>query len=325
MEKAFRKVCNHQSAGLLIYKMIMNTAVTVAMLVGAIGVIVDMLLGGEQDPDAFLNGMMQAISDTSGAGWGYMLAIVVGILGILLWKKPRFFRREILRRGRPMDMGSFAAILGVFMSAQLFSLLGLMIMDFILGFFGKSMTAFLESGGSVSTDSLSMWLYAGLGAPIFEELLFRGIVMRSMEPYGKRISILLSALLFGFYHGNPVQAPFAFLVGLVLGYVAMEYNIIWAMVLHMFNNLIFADSIPRLLQDLPVAAQNWLMYGLIFLLALVAAVILIVKRRQVFAFFKKDPIQPWQYNAAFLSPLVLILIGSCVVDMVLFMLMVLIV
>ena len=324
MEKAFRRVCNHQGAALLIYKMIMNTAVTIAMLVGAIGIITDMLLSGEQDVEAFLNGLTDALVNSAGSGWGYLLAIMIGTLGILLWKKPRFFRREILQQGKPMKFGSFVLILCLFMSAQLISQLGLLIMDFILGFFGKSMSAYLESAGGVSTDQLSMWLYAGLGAPIFEELLFRGLVMRSMEPYGKRISILLSALLFGFYHGNPIQAPFAFLVGLVLGYVAMEYNIIWAMVLHMFNNLIFADAIPRLLQNLPIIAQNWILYSLLAVFAIVAAVILIVKRHGVLGWLKKDAIQPWQYNAAFLSPLVLILVGSCVADMVLFMLMVLI-
>ena len=55
------------------------------------------------------------------------------------------------------------------------------------------------------------------------------------------------------------------------------------------------------------------------LLALVlAAVMLILKRKQVFATLRKEHIQSWQYNGAFLSPLVLILIGSCVVDMALF-------
>ena len=318
MEKSFRKVCNHQGIALLVYKMIMNTAVTVAMMMGAIGIIANMLLSGEQDPEALLNGMMEALSSTSGSGWGYLIAILIGMLGMLIWKKPRFLQREILRRGRPMRFDSFVLILSLFMSAQLVSQFGIMIMDLILGIFGKSMSAFMEYSGSVSTDGLSMWLYAGLGAPIFEELLFRGIVMRSMEPYGKRISIFVSALLFGFYHGNPIQAPFAFLVGLVLGYVAMEYNIVWAMVLHMFNNLIFADSIPRLLLDLPIATQDLVLYGLLGVFAIVAILMMVIKRRQLMAALKKDPIQPWQYNGAFLSPMVLILIGSCVVDMALF-------
>ena len=36
------------------------------------------------------------------------------------------------------------------------------------------------------------------------------------------------------------------MVGLVLGYTAVKYNIVWAMVLHMVNNLILGDTIPRL-------------------------------------------------------------------------------
>ena len=53
-----------------------------------------------------------------------------------------------------------------------------------------------------------------------------------------------------------------------------------------------------------------------------AAVLLIVKRRQLVTHLKKDPIMPWQFNGAFLSPLLLVLVGSCVGDMLLFMLMV---
>ena len=146
--------------------------------------------------------------------------------------------------------------------------------------------------------------------------------MRSLEPYGKKIAILVSALLFGFYHGNPLQAPFAAMVGLVLGYVAMEHNIVWAMVLHMFNNLIFADCLPRLLGSMPEILSTLIIYAVLFAFAIAAAVLLIVKRRQLVAHLKKDPIMPWQFNGAFLSPLLLVLVGSCVGDMLLFMLMV---
>jgi membrane protease YdiL (CAAX protease family) len=133
------------------------------------------------------------------------------------------------------------------------------------------------------------------------------------------MAIFVSALLFGFYHGNPVQAPYAALVGMVLGYVAMEHNIIWAMVLHMFNNLIFADTIPRLLQNLPVNFQNAVVIGLLVVFALTAAILLIVKRWQVLTYLKEDRIQPWQYNGAFLSPVLLVLVAVCVMDMVSFL------
>lgn len=324
MEKELRKECNKQGIALFVYKMIMSAAVVVVMLGGTIGYLIDQLLSGEQNVERLMEGFLQRISQNASSGWGYLLAIVIGLVILLIWKKPAFFRREILKKGRPLGVGSFFTILCLFMGAQLASQLGMIVMDSILGVFGKSITEAMESTASVSTGDFSMWLYVGLGAPIFEEILFRGLLMRSLEPYGKRLSILVSALLFGFYHGNPVQAPYAALVGMVLGYVAMEHNIVWAMVLHMFNNLIFADTFPRLLQNLPLGVQDVIMYAVMIAFALVAVVLLIVKRRQVVDTVRKDVIRPWQYNGAFLSPMLLVVIGSCVADMALFMLMMLI-
>lgn len=317
MEKALRKECNTQGIVLFVYKMIMSTAVTVAMLVGILGHLLSNMGASIDDLLVYLPDIVMEVS-----GWGYLLAIAVGLAVLFLWKKPTYIRNEIFKKGRPMGIGSFITILCVFMAAQMVSQIGLNIMDSILGVFGKSMSAYLESA-SVDTSAISMWLYAGLGAPIFEEILFRGLLMRSLEPYGKRISIVVSALLFGFYHGNPVQTPYAALVGLVLGYVAMEYNIIWAMVLHMFNNLIFADCFARVLQDLPLDAQNTIVYAVMVAFALAAVILLIVKRKRVMEEFKKEKILAWQYNAAFLSPMMLIVYASCIGDMALFMLMVL--
>ena len=36
-------------------------------------------------------------------------------------------------------------------------------------------------------------------------------------------------------HGNIPQAVFAIFVGVVLGYVTIEYSIWWAILLHIFN------------------------------------------------------------------------------------------
>ena len=318
MEKALRKECNTQGIALLVYKLIMNVAVTAAMLIGAIGFVINQLSDPFMDMESLATGLTDYISQAASSGWGYLLAIAIGMTILLVWKKPSYFRHELLKRGRRMGVGSFFVILCLFMSAQLLAQIGMIVMDLILGIWGLSMSGYMESAG-VSTDSLSMVLYVGLGAPIFEEILFRGLVMRSLEPYGKRMAILVSALLFGFYHGNPVQTPYAFLVGLVLGYVAMEYNMIWAMVLHMFNNLIFADSFLRVLNYLPALWAEVVSYGVMIAFALAAIVLLVIKRRQVVAAVKKEIIEPWQYNGAFLSPLLLVVYGSCLLDILLFM------
>ncbi|MGQ5525179.1 lysostaphin resistance A-like protein [Chitinimonas sp. PSY-7] len=53
-------------------------------------------------------------------------------------------------------------------------------------------------------------------APILEEMLFRGVILRSfLHQYSKRNAIIFSALIFGLAHLNIYQ----FIIGLVAGYI----------------------------------------------------------------------------------------------------------
>ena len=76
-------------------------------------------------------------------------------------------------------------------------------------------------------------------APIFEELLFRGLVMgellKVMRPWAANVS---QALVFGIMHGVLFQSVFAALMGLVLGELYFKTkNIKISMVSHAVFNL----------------------------------------------------------------------------------------
>lgn len=300
--KTMRRDYGIQGWALLAYVGIMNAAVMLPVGLMTIYLTFTALIEGNE-PN--VETMTAQILDAS--GWGYLLAIVIGAVVLLLWKKPQFCFGTVWERGKTMTVGSFFAILSLFMSAQLISQLGITGVEALLNLFDLSMDAYLESV-SVSTDGLSMFLYVGLGAPISEEILFRGLVLRSMEPHGKRFAIVASALLFGLFHGNLIQAPFAFLVGLVLGYVTVEYNIGWAMVLHMFNNLIIADTMTRLLSDLPASVSDTIFWVLMALFTAAAVVALVIKRDQVVEYFKREKIDPLCAKAFFTAPGIIVLL-----------------
>ena len=98
MEKALRKECNRQGIALFIYKMIMSTAVTVAMIGGTIGYLIQQLLQGQVDVEHLIDGFMEHLLQSATSGWGYLLAIAIGVAILLIWKKPAFFRQEILKK-----------------------------------------------------------------------------------------------------------------------------------------------------------------------------------------------------------------------------------
>lgn len=64
-------------------------------------------------------------------------------------------------------------------------------------------------------------------APFCEEFLFRGLILQNLRKYGNMFAILVSSALFGIIHGNFLQTPFAFLVGIALAVVVIETGSIW--------------------------------------------------------------------------------------------------
>lgn len=79
-----------------------------------------------------------------------------------------------------------------------------------------------------------------LFAPVFEELICRGVVLGSLRSrYGVTTAWLVSSLFFGILHGQPVQVISATVIGLILGYVYLATDSLWpAMILHALNNAV---------------------------------------------------------------------------------------
>lgn len=80
----------------------------------------------------------------------------------------------------------------------------------------------------------------GLIKPIEEELVFRGLIYGRMRLYFPKVfCIPISALIFGCYHGNFVQAIYGFLMGCAMAWLYENYKSLTASVLfHSAANVI---------------------------------------------------------------------------------------
>ena len=275
IRKQIRRSFNPVGWSLVIYNIIMNVAATAAIF--ADGMIREMkaVMSGQMiQPEELTESIM-------GNAWGYLLAAAIGLVILLCWKGKAFWKNEIWRKGKPMTAGVFFGALTVFIGCQLAASIGATILEAILNQFDLSAMTSVESA-SANADTLSMFLYMAICAPVTEEILFRGLIQRTMMPYGKRFAIVASAFLFGLFHGNLVQTPYAFLVGLVLGYVASEYSIAWAMLLHMINNMILGDSFNRLTSGL-TENQTGLILTLITGGCAIAGVVILIRNRKKIA------------------------------------------
>ena len=87
------------------------------------------------------------------------------------------------------------------------------------------------------------WGYfvVGLLAPLAEEMVFRGAILRSLLRWKQNpwVGIAISALLFAVIHMNPAQMPHAFLIGLLLGWMYWRTDsIVPGVVYHWVNNTV---------------------------------------------------------------------------------------
>lgn len=83
-----------------------------------------------------------------------------------------------------------------------------------------------------------MFLTAVILAPIFEELVFRGLILDGLlKKYSPVLAIGISALLFGLIHGNPPQIFTGIVLGSFIGWIYYKTKRIeLAIFLHFVNN-----------------------------------------------------------------------------------------
>lgn len=96
-------------------------------------------------------------------------------------------------------------------------------------------TSYDETSVALSTGPVIIQILAtAVGAPIVEELMFRGVIYRRIRRMVNVIpAAIITSLLFGIYHGNWIQGPYAFLVGLACVFVYERYkSIIAPIILH---------------------------------------------------------------------------------------------
>lgn len=151
---------------------------------------------------------------------------------------------------------------------------------------------------------------------LVEEFTLRGLVLGSLRKFGDGFAIIVSSVIFGVMHSNFQQMPFAFLVGLVLGFITVKSGSIWvAVFIHAFNNLIsvLMDYIPS---TVPMYISN-IFYAVYIVLVLALGIIAIsfIRDKNEFYELKKAETlckQKVLYTAFFTNVAIIIFIAYSV-------------
>ena len=218
--------------------------------------------------------------------YSMLIAYPVSFIPPLLYASAQSRRNEYFEKGYALDSNNFgprggfamAAIVSIATLAAAFVCepLSVMLPD-MPETLKKSLELLMDGPLWVALLSVSVF------APLFEEWLCRGLVLRGlmkhMNPTG---AILVSAAFFAILHMNPWQAIPAFLLGILFGYVYYRTGSLkLTMLMHCVNNTfsLLLSKIPGLeeIESFMDILSPWAYAGIYVacLLMLASAVILI--------------------------------------------------
>lgn len=112
---------------------------------------------------------------------------------------------------------------------------------------------------------------ACVAAPICEEIVYRGIILKSAYSYGKETAIFVSALLFALAHGSVTLFAMPFVYGIICGAIAVKTDsIIPGMLIHCICNTLSYFFIKA---DFPNAALLTAILGGTYIICLIVSAV----------------------------------------------------
>lgn len=190
-----------------------------------------------RDPNITNDGLMNILQDGNYSGTMSIVAVIFAFIPFLIYRGREFFQHDLRVTNKKFNVKTIVLAIIVLLSLNSLLVMFSNVLEIGLNVFGFSANFALEELETLNQLTIPMLIYSCLVAPIFEEFIYRGAVLRSLEKYGRGFAILISAILFGLMHGNFYQIFMAIGVGIILGYLATEYSIKLTILLHIINNV----------------------------------------------------------------------------------------
>lgn len=161
------------------------------------------------------------------------------------------------------------------------------------------------------TNVFLNFVFMVLCAPIYEEYIFRKLVVDRTIRYGQGVAIVVSGLMFGLAHGNMNQFAYAFTAGMFFAFIyvktgKMRYSVVMHMIFNFYSgvllmeamrfmnfdayaNAVTAGDMPLAMQTIADAGFAWLVF---FVLAFVEFAAGIAGLILLVVFWKKFTVEP---------------------------------
>lgn len=244
------------------------------------------------------------------------IALSAAYIPLFFYRRKEIISSELWKSKEDFDLKVFLKWLAVILAFNIvFMWLWTPAITKLLSFLYPSFPEVAQMDPLKLPGLFDMILYIGLVGPLFEELIYRGIILRSLEKYGSSFAIVGSALLFGAVHMSLLQAPMAFGMGLFLGYLALRYSIGLSIILHMFNNTFVLFN--RLIVEKNIEGLLFVT-GLLVIVFIITAGYFLIKDRKVWWELVRRNSMDWKMFGKFLTsiPVALFLL-ICMIAMIL--------
>ena len=246
------------------------------------------------------------------------MGLILGFLVLFIYRRKKLFIEDIGPKRGKMKVSTFFALLILLLTPSTFVSLFSFGSEAFLNLFGLTVNEGINSVLSSEGMQVSMFLYVILFGPIMEEILFRGVLLHRLEKYGKVFAIVVSAISFGVFHGNLTQGIFAIIIGLLLGYVALEYSLKWCIILHVFNNSLSMgqDLLMNYYSDIQVEFICFVVLAVISVLG----ILLLIKKKTILVEYKEEnPTVPGSKALVYGNPWFIVFLCFCFVAVVFYM------
>lgn len=260
-----------------------------------------------RDPNITNDGLMKILEDGSYSGTMSIIAVIFAFIPFLIYRGREFFQYDLKVTNK--KFGVKTIILAIIILLSLNSLLVMFsnVLEVALNAFGFSANFALEELETLNQLTIPMLIYSCLVAPVFEEFIYRGAVLRSLEKYGKGFAIMISAILFGLMHGNFYQIFMAIGVGIILGYLATEYSIKLTILLHIMNN-VCVQVLSQITTNLGGKVENVIDIAFTVMSIIVLIIACIRKRNNIKGWLQNNKIQKGLMLRFFTSILIIVIV-----------------
>ena len=186
----------------------------------------------------------------------YLLMIMSSMLPMYLIAAPLcvLMMKRVPEERIERTRWNFGQILGGFIVAYTLMYIG----SWIGSFIGEIIESFYPDA-QAATNSVQELVLTGemwvniivmvMIGPVVEELLFRKVLCPRLKAYGDWVTIIVTGLMFGVFHGNITQGIYAFMFGAFLAYVYLRTGNIFITIGYHITANFMGSVIPLLLMN----------------------------------------------------------------------------